>query len=230
MSALAFVLDEAPVTGLVDAARRWAMHATMGDVVQLRPDPFPSRRAAVDPAIDPATVAIERAAAGDQAAFAIFYDEVAAVVYGTVLRVLRDPAMSEEVTQEVFVELWRQAPRFDSTKGSPRSWAATVAHRRAVDRVRSETASKARDTADARQVVRDYDEVADAVTTDLDRVRVREALALLSPTQREAVSLAYYGGHTYREVADRLGVPEGTVKTRIRDGLTKLRTHLGGMP
>lgn len=202
------------------------LRATMGDVVQLRP----GNNDSTAPAIDPATVAIQQAATGDQTAFAAFYDEVAPVVYGTVLRVLRDPSMSEEVTQEVFVELWRQAPRFDSTKGSPRSWAATVAHRRAIDRVRSEAAARARDEADARQAVRDYDVVADQVSADADRSRVNDALAQLSPTQREAVSLAYYGGRTYREVADLLGVPEGTVKTRIRDGLIKLRVHLGGMP
>lgn len=202
----------------------------MGDVD--RPDE--SRRIGqVDGVVqpDPAGAALSRAAHGDERAFAEFYDHTAPVVYGTILRVLRNPAMAEEVTQEVFVELWRQAARFDASKGSPRSWAATSAHRRAVDRVRSEQASRARDERDAREAPRDHDGVADGVveevTANLDRARVVDALAQLSDAQCEAVTLAYYGGHTYREVAALLDVPEGTVKTRIRDGLIKLRDLLG---
>lgn len=176
---------------------------------------------------DPAVVALSRAARGDEAAFADFYDAVAPAVYGTILRVVRDPAMAEEVTQDVFLELWRQAPRYDESRGSPRAWAATVAHRRAVDRVRSESASRARDDADARRTRPEHDEVAEEVAVRLDQRRVAEALRQLTETQREAVSLAYYGGHTYREVAVLLDVPEGTVKTRIRDGLIKLRDLMG---
>jgi RNA polymerase sigma-70 factor (ECF subfamily) len=178
--------------------------------------------------------ALARAAHGDEQAFAEFYDHTAQVVYGTVLRVVRSSAIAEEVTQEVFVELWRQAARFDASKGSPRSWAATVAHRRAVDRVRSEQASRVRDERDAREAPRDHDMVGDTVvegvTASLDRARVVDALAKLTATQREAVTLAYYGGHTYREVAVLLDVPEGTVKTRIRDGLIKLRDLMGVTP
>lgn len=177
-----------------------------------------------------AASALQRAGRGDEAAFAEFYDAVSTVVYGTVLRVIRNPAMAEEVTQDVFVELWRLAPRYEPSKGSPAAWAATIAHRRAVDRVRSVESARARDEADARQSARDHDVVVEEVTTRLDRARVVEALKQLTAPQREAVSLAYYGGHTYREVAVLLDVPEGTVKTRIRDGLIKLRDLLGVAP
>jgi RNA polymerase sigma-70 factor (ECF subfamily) len=187
--------------------------------------PTPSRDASA-----PGASAIERAAAGDQAAFAEFYDEVSSVVFGTTLKVLRNQAMAEEVTQDVFLELWRQAPNYDRSKGSPRAWAATVAHRRAVDRVRSEESARARDGADARLAVVDHDVVVEQVTANVDQERVTGALALLTDAQREAVTLAYYGGHTYREVAALLGVPEGTIKTRIRDGLIRLRDLMGVTP
>lgn len=178
---------------------------------------------------DPAQVAFERVRTGDEAAFAEFYDLIAPVVYGTVVRVLRAPALAEEVTQEVFVELWRTAPRFDPARGAVRSWAATIAHRRAVDRVRSEQSARNREEVDGRRRVTEHDEVVDEVTVRLERERVAAAMEQLSEPQREAVSLAYYGGLTYREVAVRLDVPEGTVKTRIRDGLIKLR-HVMGVP
>ena len=152
---------------------------------------------------------------------------VAPVVHGIVLKILRDPAMSEEVTQEVFVELWRLAPRYDAERGSARSWAATIAHRRAVDRVRSEESRRRREETEGRQQPAPFDSVSETVGDDLERERVAKALDSLSPPQREAVALAYYGGHTYREVAALLDVPEGTVKTRIRDGLIRLRDTLG---
>lgn len=179
---------------------------------------------------DRVAAALERAAAGDQAGFAVFYDETAALVFGVTLKVLRNQAMAEEVTQEVFLELWKQAPTYDRTKGSPKAWAATVAHRRAVDRVRSAESSRARDEADARLSEVDHDVVAEQVETNLDRELVTGALAQLSAPQREALSLAYYGGRTYREVAAMLDVPEGTIKTRIRDGLIRLRDLMGVTP
>lgn len=172
---------------------------------------------------------LRRAGRGDQSAFGELYDELAPMVHGVVLKVVRDPAMSEEVTQEVFVELWRLAARFDGTKGSARSWAATLAHRRAIDRVRSEQASRDRQDRDAqRATTTTHDVVVAEVESTLDVARVRRALAQLSDLQREAVELAYFGGHTYREVAVLLGVAEGTVKSRIRDGLIRLRDELGG--
>ncbi|MFM2079245.1 MAG: hypothetical protein RJA49_3135 [Actinomycetota bacterium] len=185
----------------------------------------------VEPVIesdDRAGTLLRRAGRGDQAAFAELYDELAPMVHGVVRKVVRDPAMSEEVAQEVFVELWRLAARFDGTKGSARSWAATLAHRRAIDRVRSEQASRDRQDRDAAQTIPAHDSVAAEVEASLDQARVRRALANLSELQLEAVELAYFGGHTYREVAVLLGVAEGTVKSRIRDGLIRLRDELGG--
>lgn len=170
---------------------------------------------------------LRAAGRGDESAFARLYDATSPLVHGIVVKVIRDRAMAEEVTQEVFVELWRLAPRYDPARGSVRSWVATVAHRRAVDRVRSEESARARDLADARDQAVPHDTVVEEVTDRLDRARVANALAELTASQREAVTLAYYGGHTYRQVATLLELPEGTVKTRIRDGLIKLRDLLG---
>lgn len=167
---------------------------------------------------------------GDRQAFAAVYDAVAGQVFGLVRRVVRDDAISEEVTQDVFLELWRLAPRYDASKGSVRTWVATLAHRRAVDRVRSEQAGRRRDEQELRRQTADYDHVSEEVLDRLDHTRVQRALAALSDLQRDAVSLAYYGGYTYREVAVLLDVPEGTVKTRIRDGLIKLRDDFGVSP
>jgi RNA polymerase sigma-70 factor (ECF subfamily) len=145
-----------------------------------------------------------------------------------VRRVVRDTAQSEEVTQEVLVELWRTATRFDPTLGSAVNWALTLAHRRAVDRVRSAQASTDRDErVGAMSADRPFDEVADAVATRLEHEQVRRCLSTLTKLQRESVMLAYYGGNTYREVASLLDTPLGTIKTRLRDGLIRLRDCLG---
>ena len=165
-------------------------------------------------------------AKGDQAAFEAVYDRVAAPVFGTVRSVVRDPSLSEEVTQEVFVEVWRAASRFDAGKGSPMAWVATIAHRRAEDRVRSEQRAAERHRRAASSLIA-YDDVAETVEDNLDRERVRRCLRTLTDLQREAVTLAYYGGYTYREVANLLRVPAGTVNTRMRDGLIRLRDCLG---
>jgi len=167
-------------------------------------------------------------ARGDQRAFEAFYGQVAGSVLGLVRRIVRDPAQSEEVTQEVLVEVWRTASRFDPARGSARSWVLAMAHRRAVDRVRSAQSAVDRDDRagrDARQPA--YDEVAELVESRLEQEQVRRALTTLTQLQREAVTLAYYGGYTYREVAELLDVPLGTVKTRLRDGLIRLRDYLG---
>lgn len=202
----------------------------MGVLRRLQP-----RQAAGDapesPAADLQRALIQRVGRGDQAAFAELYDATAPLVHGVVRRIVRDPAHSEEVTQEVFVELWRIAPRFDADRGTVSAWVATIAHRRAVDRVRTEQAARDRVEREARKAERPEDVVADAVVDvdqrDFDRRRVRRALDRLTPMQREAVELAYFGGHTYREVAVLLDVPEGTIKTRIRDGMIRLRDELG---
>lgn len=171
--------------------------------------------------------ALQRAGRGDQAAFGELYDATSGLVHGIVLKVVRDPSQAEEITQEVFVEIWRLAPRYEPTRGSVKSWIATIAHRRAVDRVRSEQSHRDRNDVVGRQVERDHDSVSEVVLDRLDRTRVIAALDLLTDDQRAAVELAYYGGHTYREVAVLLGVAEGTIKGRIRDGLIKIRDHLG---
>ena len=172
-------------------------------------------------------LALAAAGRGDEAAFSQVYDLTSAMVHGIVLKVVRDPAMAEEVTQDVYLELWRLAPRYDAGRGSARSWVATMAHRRAVDRVRSEQARRDRDRAEGEKAARPFDQVAEEVTDRLDHGRLQRALRGLSDTQWEAVKLAYYGGKTYREVAVLLEVPEGTAKTRIRDGLIKLRDEFG---
>lgn len=164
---------------------------------------------------------------GDTEAFEAVYERVSGPVYGLVRRVLRDLAQAEEVTQEVLLIVWREASRFDEGQGSAMSWIMTIAHRRAVDRVRSEQSLRARNECGAqRDVQPSFDEVSEDVLARLDREAVRQALSVLSPMQRESVTMAYYGGHTYREVAELLQVPVGTVKTRIRDGLVRMRDSL----
>jgi RNA polymerase sigma-70 factor (ECF subfamily) len=191
-----------------------------------------SRRRALDDrdhadAGDALGTLLSRAGRGDQSAFAELYDQLAPLLYGVVLRVVRDPSQSEEVTQEAFIELWKLAPRYDATRGSVRSWAATLAHRRAIDRVRSEQASRDRTEREAHKRPIQSSDVAEQVVANIDGTRVRKALERLTEIQRQAVELAYFGGHSYREVALLLDVAEGTIKTRIRDGMIRLRDELG---
>lgn len=168
------------------------------------------------------------AARGDQAAFGRLYESTAGLVYGLVRRVVRDPAQSEEVAQEVFTEAWRTAARFDTERGTAQTWLLTMAHRRAIDRVRSEQSSRDRtDLVAHREHTRGFDEVFEQVETRLEHQQIRDALAVLTELQREAVELAYFKGYTYREVADLLDTPLGTIKTRMRDGLIRLRDALG---
>ncbi len=205
------------------------MGSVMGVLRRLQPRP--GRDGAGVAPRDELSSLIVGAGRGDQAAFAELYDETAALVHGIVRRVVRDPSQTEEVVQEVFVEIWRLAPRYDGTRGSVTSWMATIAHRRAVDRVRSEQASRNRVEREAAKVTRDHDVVSEPVIEQeqaaFERRRVRKALDRLTDMQRQAVELAYFGGHTYREVAVLLGEPEGTIKTRIRDGMIRLRDELG---
>jgi RNA polymerase sigma-70 factor, ECF subfamily len=165
-------------------------------------------------------------ARGDATAFEAVYERVAPSVFGIVRRVIRDFAQSEEVTQDVLLEVWRNASKFDASRGSATAWVMTLAHRRAVDRVRSVQKEAERERRSATADV-PYDEVSEAVESRLDRERVRRCLGSLTELQRESVSLAYYGGYTYGQVATLLGIPVGTVKTRMRDALIRLRDCLG---
>jgi len=169
---------------------------------------------------------LARVARGDEDAYAAVYDRTSGQVLGMVLAVVRDPAQSEEVAQEVMLDVWRSASRFNPDLGTASAWVMTLAHRRAVDRVRSEQKSSERERRVATSSIA-YDEVAEAVEASLDRERVRRCLGSLTPLQRESVTLAYYGGYTYRQVADLLGLSTGTIKTRMRDGLIRLRDCLG---
>ncbi len=164
---------------------------------------------------------------GDERAFAGLYDALAGVVYGTVKRVLRDPAMSEEVTQEVFVELWRTAARFDPARASVSTWAVTIARRRAVDRVRSEQSQRDRIERAGRRRREDVDATDDSVIASLDAERVGRALAELPDDQRVVIEMAFLDGDSHAVIAERLELPLGTVKGRVRGGLKKLGGRLG---
>ncbi|MFF0273403.1 sigma-70 family RNA polymerase sigma factor [Streptomyces sp. NPDC015492] len=169
-----------------------------------------------------------RVALGDQQAFTAVFDAVSGPVLGLVRTVLRDAAQSEEVAQEVLVEVWRTAARYQPERGSVMNWVLMLAHRRAVDRVRSEQAASDRER---RAALLDhaaaYDEVVEQVEGRLEREQVRRCLRGLTELQHQSVTLAYYRGLTYREVAELLAVPLGTVKARMRDGLIRLRDCLG---
>jgi RNA polymerase sigma-70 factor (ECF subfamily) len=171
---------------------------------------------------------LARSARGDEQAFAQLYDLTSSRVYGMVLRVVRDPAQSAEVTQDIYLEVWRQSARFDSGKGAVLPWLLMIAHRRAVDRVRAAQSAIVRDDKYATLTEdRPFDTVSEQVQTSLEAQRVRKVLHQLTPAQREAVSLAYFGGYTHTEVSELLKIPLGTVKTRIRDGLIRMRDALG---
>jgi len=169
---------------------------------------------------------IELVARGEVTAFDAVYEQVASSVFGVVRRVIRDPAQSEEVTQDVLLDIWRNASKFDAGRGSATAWVMMLAHRRAVDRVRSVQSEAERERRVATSEV-PYDEVAEAVESNFERERVRRCLGSLTELQRESVTLAYYGGYTYGQVAGLLGVPTGTIKTRMRDALIRLRDCLG---
>jgi len=169
-----------------------------------------------------------KVAQGDQAAFAELYDQTASRVLGLIKRLLKDHSQSEEVTQEVFLEIWQTATRFDPAKGHASSWMLTMAHRRAVDRVRASQSSRDRDVKiGIRDFDTEFDSVTESVEIRIEHERVERALLRLTELQRQAVKLAYYGGYSHSEVATMLDVPLGTVKTRLRDGMIRLRDELG---
>jgi len=171
---------------------------------------------------------LKRSGRGDEAAFAELYDATSTRAYGLAVRVVRNPNQAEEVMQEAFLELWRTASRFDSTKGSAVSWILTLVHRKSVDRIRSAEASTRRDTVwhHGSQDV-EHDSTAEAAQASMEARRVRQALDSLTEVQREALELAYFKGYTHTEVATMLDLPVGTAKTRIRDGLIRLRDTMG---
>jgi RNA polymerase sigma-70 factor, ECF subfamily len=185
------------------------------------PGPRPRRR---DEDLDSL---VRHVARGDEGAFEAVYDQLSRPVYGLIRKVLRDPAQSEEVSQEVLLEVWRTASRFDPAKGSAMAWVMTIAHRRAIDRVRSANAQALREQKAGSVLAGSTEEVAEAVETRLDAERVRRCLDSLTELQRESIGLAYYGGYTYQQVAGVLDAALGTIKTRIRDGLIRLRDCMG---
>ena len=194
---------------------------------QLRPVPggAPDEGAAAAPDL---AELLKACGKGDQAAFAALYDATSSRVVGLAVRVVRDPAQAEEVAQEAFLEIWRSSGRFDPAKGSPLGWLLTIVHRKAVDRVRSAEASSRRDlTYHHQNQPVAHDATAEAAHASLEGRRVRGALQSLTPAQREALELAYFGGYTHTEVATMLDLPVGTAKTRIRDGLIRLRDNMG---
>jgi len=170
---------------------------------------------------------LNRVARGDEEAFSKLYDRISAAVFGMARRVVRDPARAEEVAQEVFLQVWQGANRFDAERGSAKTWILTLAHRRAVDAVRRDQASTDREQRFDWSGGPDYDSVQEEVGTRLEHEQVRRCLQNLTDLQREAITLAYFGGYTYVEVSSLLEANTATVKTRMRDGLIRLRDCLG---
>ena len=168
---------------------------------------------------------LPRIARGDSQAFEELYDLMGSSVYGVARRVVRDPARAEDVTQDAFLEVWRKAPSFDVSRGSAKTWIMTIAHRRAVDAVRRNESQK---RYDGQAVVEEvsHDEPADRLVTEEEHSAVRGCLDTLTELQLEAVRLAYFSGYTYAQVATLLGKPLPTIKTRMRDGLIRLRDCL----
>ena len=170
---------------------------------------------------------LRQVATGDQDAFSELFDRLHGRVTALVTKVLIDRSHSEEVVQEVFLEVWQHAARFDPERGRAISWVQTMAHRRAVDRVRAAQSSRVRDLAvGVRDFRREFDSTYEAVEITVEHQRVQWALDAISPFQRETVVLSYQHGCSLREIADMLQVPIGTIKTRLRDGLIRLRREL----
>lgn len=171
---------------------------------------------------------LRRVAEQDVEAFATFYDNTRARVFGLVLRVLRDPGYSEETTQDVYLQVWRSASTYNPAAGTPLAWLMTLAHRRAVDRVRSEQSASQRESRyGAANVDLPADRVAEAVIQLDEQRQVTECLASLTDPQRECIQLAYYEGLTYVQVSERLSANLATIKSRMRDGIRGLRKCLG---
>lgn len=168
-----------------------------------------------------------RVARGEEEAFGEVYDQMSTSVYGLARRVVRDPARAEEIAQEVFIQVWQTAVRFEPARGSAKSWILTLAHRRAVDAVRHDQAATNRERKYDWSGGPDFDHVEEEVTITLEHEQVRRCMDGLTDLQRESVQLAYYQGYTYAEVATSLKANPATVKTRMRDGLVRLRDCMG---
>jgi len=163
-----------------------------------------------------------RLVAGNEQALAEVYDQFASFVFGLAQRVIGDPRAAEDVSQEVFLHLWEHPEGFDPARGSLRTWLGTLSHRRAVDYVRREEARRRRTQREAGQRPTGVPDVAEMATAMITAERVRAALDALPAQQRRCIQLAYFGGKTYREVAETLGIPEGTAKSRLRLGLHRV--------
>ena len=167
---------------------------------------------------------LARIARGDEAALAQAYDRFGRVAYGLAFRILRDAALAEDAVQDAFLAVWRTASSFDVRRGAASTWVMTLVHRRAVDVVRREDRRRAQPLDDAPQASTESTDETAAVREQ--RRAVQAALTQLSPDQRQALELAYYGGLSQSELAERLGVPLGTVKSRMFAALSKLRDVL----
>jgi len=201
-----------------------ARHGRRKQVVEPIPLRASDARQQLPPSLDELLQATAR---GDEEAFGSLYDQMSSAVHGLARRVIRDPARAEEITQEVFLQLWQTAHRFDSNRGSARTWVMTLTHRRAVDAVRRDQSSSDREDRYDWTGGPDVDVVAEEVTTRFEHEQVRRCMGSLTDLQREAVTLAYYGGYTYAEVASLLDANLPTTKTRMRDGLIRLRDCMG---
>jgi RNA polymerase sigma factor (sigma-70 family) len=168
---------------------------------------------------------LARIARGDEAALAEVYDRFGRVAYGLAFRILRDASLAEDAVQDAFLAVWRTAVAFDPRRGTASTWVMTLVHRRSVDVVRREDRRRAQPLDDAPQASTESTD--ETVAVREQRRAVQAALAQLSPDQREALELAYYGGLSQSELAERLGVPLGTVKSRMFAALARLRDLLG---
>lgn len=187
-----------------------------------------TRRGSAPVEVRPAETLLTLVATGDRDAFAALYEKTVPRVLGLIRRILIDPAQSEEVAQEVFLEIWQSAARYEPNKGSATTWILTMAHRRAIDRIRSSQSGRDRDLRiGVRDYAPEYDDVSEQAEIRLENERVRRAMQRLTELQRQAITLAYYEGFTQSEIAERLSIPLGTVKTRLRDGMIRLRDEMG---
>jgi RNA polymerase sigma factor (sigma-70 family) len=172
----------------------------------------------------------QRLLRGDVTALAEAYDQFAAIVFGVALRVTGDRQAAEDVTQETLLELWHRPQRFDPARGGLRPWLATIAHNRSVDWIRHERAARGRDLRNDRLMSEPVPDISDNVQATMTAERVQLALSGLPECERRAIRMAFFGGLSYRQVAENLDIPEGTIKSRIRSGLNHLSHSMYAEP